>query len=161
MWAPKGKRPTASSRRQYKWAYLFTFVRPETGETVNLVGSTVSAVIMSEMLRIFAEEAGICARRRAIIVMDGAGWHTAADLVVPEGVHLVFLPAYSPELQPAERIWPVINEEVANRTFTHLDELMAAIDRRCEHLNSHRDDVRDRTLYHWWPREQAERRCEA
>ena len=133
----------------------------QEGVEVNHVDSTVSAVIMSELLGIFAEEAGRCACRRPILVMHGAGWHTAADVVVPEGVHLLFLPAYSPELQPFERVWPVINEEVANRTVTQVDEWMAAIDRRCEHLESHRDDVRDRTLYRWWPREKAERRCDA
>jgi len=120
---------------------------------VNLVGSSVSAVIMSTMLKLFAEEAGIGPLRRAVVVLDGAGWHTAGDLVVPDGVHLVFLPAYSPELQPAERIWPVINEEIANRTFVDLPELMTAIDSRCAHLNTHRDDIKNRTLYHWWPPE--------
>jgi len=143
----------ASSRRQYKWAYLFTLVRPSTGETVNLVGSTVSAIIMSAMLKLFAEEAGIGPLRRAVLVLDGAGWHTAGDLVVPEGVHLVFLPPYSPELQPAERIWPLINEEIANRTFAELPELMTAIDSRCAHLPGHREEVRNRTCYHWWPAE--------
>lgn len=30
-----------------------------------------------------------------------AGWHTSVRLRVPEDVHLLFLPPYSPELQPA------------------------------------------------------------
>lgn len=65
---------------------------------------------MSAVLKDFAEAAELGPKRRAIVVWDGAGWHTAGDLVVPEGVHLVKLPAYSPELQPAERIWPIVTE---------------------------------------------------
>ena len=105
------------------------------------------------MLRIFALEAGIGAMKRAVLVLDGAGWHTAKDLRVPEGIHLAFLPAYSPELQPAERIWPIINEAVANRTFGELPELITAVEGRCTHLDTHRDDVRKLTRYHWWPDE--------
>jgi hypothetical protein len=37
--------------------------------------------------------------------MDKAGWHTAGDLVVPDNLSLVFLPPYSPELNPIERLW--------------------------------------------------------
>jgi hypothetical protein len=39
-----------------------------------------------------------------IVLMDKAGWHTAGDLVVPENLSLVFLPPYSPELNPIERL---------------------------------------------------------
>jgi transposase len=44
-------------------------------------------------------------RRCGIVLMDKAGWHTASDLVVPENLSLVFLPPYSPELNPIERLW--------------------------------------------------------
>lgn len=37
--------------------------------------------------------------------------------------YLQFIPAYSPELQPAERLWPIIDEPLANRSFTDLEEL--------------------------------------
>jgi transposase len=143
----------ASSRRRYEWAYLFSFVRPSSGETVNFIGSTVSSAIMSAVLRDFAEAAGLGPKRRAVVVLDGAGWHTARGLVVPEGVHLAKLPAYSPELQPAERLWPIINEGVANRTFRTLAELMKVIESRCDHMENNRDQVRALTKYHWWPTE--------
>jgi hypothetical protein len=40
-----------------------------------------------------------------IVLMDKAGWYTASDLVVPANLSLVFLPPYSPELNPIERLW--------------------------------------------------------
>ena len=101
----------------------------------------------------FAKEAQLGPRRRAVLVLDGAGWHTAKDLHVPEGVHLAILPPYSPELQPAERLWPIINERIANQTFEEMPQLMAVIERGCHHLDENRDYVRGVTLYHWWPDE--------
>lgn len=48
-----------------------------------------------------------------------------------EGTELEFLPARSPELQPAERLWPLVNERVANRLFEDLEELEEALVERC------------------------------
>ena len=110
---------------------------------------------MSAILDGFARDAGLGPRRRAVVVLDGAGWHGGRDLRVPDGVHLVFLPPYSPELQPAERLWPLINEGVANRTFANLAQLNASVEKRCLALDEDRDHVRRLTRYHWWPDEPA------
>jgi hypothetical protein len=49
-----------------------------------------------------------------LVVLDRAGWHVSGRVEVPEGVGLVFLPPYSPELQPVERVWPLVDAVVAN-----------------------------------------------
>ncbi|HYU75780.1 MAG TPA: hypothetical protein VEL31_24165 [Ktedonobacteraceae bacterium] len=72
-------------------------------------------------------------------------------LVVPEGLHLLFLPSHAPELQPAERLWPLSNEPLANRVFTSLDELEQVQADRCRWLQTHPEVVRGRTCFHWWP----------
>jgi transposase len=43
-------------------------------------------------------------------VMDRAGWHISERLVIPSGMYVEYLPAYSPELQPAQRLWSVTDE---------------------------------------------------
>ena len=53
---------------------------------------------------------------------------------VPEGIALIFLPAYSPELQPAERLWTLTNEPIANRNFENLDQLEEVLMYRCRQL---------------------------
>ncbi|WP_445240191.1 transposase [Microcoleus vaginatus] len=45
-----------------------------------------------------------------LLVMDRAGWHISERLVIPSGICVEYLPAYSPELQPAERLWSVTDE---------------------------------------------------
>ncbi|MDQ3513933.1 MAG: transposase [Chloroflexota bacterium] len=85
----------------------------------------MSAEAFGVALANFARDEGIDALHRAVVVVDRAGWHVARGLVVPAGIDLVFLPPSSPELQPAERLWGLVDEPVANRTFADLDALDA------------------------------------
>jgi hypothetical protein len=78
-------------------------------------------------------------------VLDRAGWQTSPHLVVPEGIHLLFLPPSSPELQPCERLWPLTNEGVANQSFRTLDDLEAAQVQRCVVLQNQPDVIRSHT----------------
>ena len=98
----------------------------------------------------FARDVGAGPRKQVILVVDGAGWHTAKDLVIPAGVHFSFLPPYSPELQPAEHLWPLVREEVANKLFMTLDELEDAIITRCCSLQKDPETLHRATLFHWW-----------
>lgn len=83
--------------------------------------------------------------------MDNAGWHVD-ESEVPEGIVLDFLPPYSPELQPVERIWTLCDEPLVNRSFKTLEELEAVLGERCIELSSMPEVIRAHTLFHWWPR---------
>lgn len=154
VWARRGQRPTAWVRRRYQWLYVYAFVRPRTGQSWWCLLPTVNAQAMSAALAAFARDEGIDAVRRVALVLDGAGWHTARDLVVPEGIDLVFLPPASPELQPVERVWTLVDEPVANRTFADLGELEAVLVERCQTLRADRGTIHGHTRYHWWATEQ-------
>src|SRR3954471_7171769 len=58
---------------------------------------------MDEFLAQFA--ATLPANEQAVMVLDRAGWHTAKRLVIPSNVTLVWLPPYSPEINPVEKVW--------------------------------------------------------
>ena len=73
--------------------------------------------LFSMALGEFAEGVGAGKDKRILLVVDKAGWHTGGEVEVPDGVHLEFLPSGSPELMPAERLWPLTNEALANRIF--------------------------------------------
>lgn len=153
VWAPVGTRPTAWVDRRYEWCYVYGFVRPATGQTWWCLLPTVSAEAFGLALAAFARDEGIGPARRAVLVLDRAGWHAAADLAVPDGIDLAFLPPASPELQPAERLWGPLDEPVANRTFADLAELIDVLAARCRTLRGRRRAIKARTRYHWWPRE--------
>jgi transposase len=151
VWAPRGQRPTARFRRRYEWLYLYGFVRPKTGEVFWLILPTVNVEAFSLALAHFAKQLGAGTDKRILLVLDQAGWHTGGKVEVPEGIHLEFLPSRSPELQPAERLWPLTNEAVANRLFEELDGLEEALVKRCVALLEQTELIRSTTLYHWWP----------
>jgi len=108
----------------------------------------VGAEVFSLALEHFAREVGAGKRKRILLVLDRAGWHTAKKkLRVPEGIHLEFLPSHSPELQPSERLWPLSNEGIANRHFEEIEELVE----HCVALCDQPELIHSYIRYHWWP----------
>jgi transposase len=151
VWAPVGKRPVAHFKRDYKWTYLYGFVRPESGEVYWLILPTVNVKLFSMALDEFAKEVGAGKKRRILLVVDQAGWHTGKEVELPEGIHLEFLPSGSPELMPVERLWGLTNEAVANRLFEEIEEVEEVLMERCAQLLDQTEVIRDLTNYHWWP----------
>jgi hypothetical protein len=151
VWAPVGERPIARLKRGYEWTYLYGFVRPTTGEVCWLILPTVNKGLFSLALREFAEEVGAGEDKHIVLVVDRAGWHTSGEVELPAGIHLEFLPSGSPELMPAERLWPLSNEAIANRLFEEISEVEEALLERCLQLLDQAETIRDLTNYHWWP----------
>ncbi len=87
-----------------------------------------------------------------LVVLDRAGWHVSGRVEVPEGVGLVFLPPYAPELQPVERVWPLVDATMTNRYFHDLEEMMEVVAKRCRVRAQDPETLRRHTLFHWWPR---------
>jgi hypothetical protein len=148
VWASKGTQVRAVVRPRYHWMYLYGFVQPESGQTSWLLLPTVNTEAFSLALAVFAQEQGIGPNKRIALVMDQAGWHKSSGLRVPQGLHLLFLPSHSPELQPAERLWPLSNEPLANRVFGSLDELEQVQANRCRWLQAHPEVIRARTQFY-------------
>jgi hypothetical protein len=86
-----------------------------------------------------------------VVVRDRAGGPTSQPVQGPQGVHLVWLPPYSPELPPAARLWPLPNEPLANRSFADLAELEAVQAQRGLAWPAQPERVRAGTCFHWWP----------
>ncbi len=66
----------------------------------------------------------------AALVCDGAGYHGAASLAVPDNITLVPLPPYAPELNPTENIWEYLRaNKLSNTVFDGYDDI---VDKTCE-----------------------------
>lgn len=143
VWAERGRCPRRVRQTEYKWGYIFGAVDPLTGQSSALITPTVNTELMSTHLRMIAEEAGQGVH--VVLVLDGAGWHKAAHLRIPESMTLLFLPPYSPELMPMERVWQWMRQhDLSNRVFK--DE--AAIDRACKESWNKLDTERLKTITH-------------
>src|SRR6185437_487890 len=102
-WTPGGgPRPHAVVQHRFAWRWLVGFVHPASGRTVFQLASAVSIALFEVELAAFAQQVGASPTKQIVLVLDRAGWHSSVRLRVPEHVYLLFLPAYSPELQPAE-----------------------------------------------------------
>jgi transposase len=151
VWGKKGCKVTAVVKQRYQWMYVYGFVQPTSGRSSWLLMPTVNVGAFELALTAFAKEQRLGPNKHLLLVLDQAGWHTSSRLRLPEGLHLHFLPSHSPELQPAERLWPLSNEPLANRAFASLDELEQVQAERCRWLQAHPEVIRGRTSYHWWP----------
>lgn len=151
VWVRRGSHPTRTVETRYQWLYLYGFVQPQTGRTHFACLPKMNGALYSQALEHFARAVGAGPRRQIVVLVDGAGSHRNHEVVVPPGLHLITLPPYSPELQPAERLWPLTNEPLVNQHFQTLADLEAAQQARCQALAAMPEAVRGRTLFHWWP----------
>lgn len=128
VWARTGSRPSAVRQTEYEWVYLWAAVEPASGASVAMIAPTVNTALMNRFL---AGLSGTLAPdEHAVLVLDNAGWHVAKALEVPGNITLLFLPAYSPELNPAERLWLWLrSHQLANRVYADYGELLRETDR--------------------------------
>ena len=88
--------------------------------------------------------------RWIVMSLDGAGWHRSKRLPVPERLRLEFLPAYTPECNPAEHIWDELREKhVANRLFASLEVVKESITTGLEGLSLDRARLASLTRFAW------------
>ena len=131
---------------------MTAFVSPATGEGFWYLSNGVSKPFFEALLATFAEEAGAGRDRIIVLVLDNAGWHGETNLKVPKGVRLLFLPPYTPELQPAEHLWEIVDEPIINQHIPDIDTLDTLIGARCIQLANEREIIKGRTGFHWWPK---------
>jgi transposase len=146
-WAPRGLRPVVPRRIVREYTYAFAAVSPHDGVLDSLVLPTVDADAMSLFL---AEVAARHADELILMFLDGAGWHTANDLVIPNTIRLEPLPPYSPELNPTEHIWDIIREtSFANLVFESMDAVEDQLVTALASLERDRPRVRQATAFPW------------
>ena len=103
VWAQRGSRPRAPRDRRYEWAYLFGAICPERRTGAAVIMPEVNVEAMNEHLAEISRRVSVGAI--AVLVLDGAGWHSSPRLQVPDNIVLLPLPPYSPELNPMENVW--------------------------------------------------------
>jgi hypothetical protein len=127
-------------------------VAPSSGETVWYLSNGLDKAFFAKLLEAFARETGAGRDRIIVLQLDNAGWHGPENLAVPYGIRLVYQPPYSPELQPAEHLWPLVDEPLANKHFDTIGDLDAAVAARCCDLHQDQDTIASHTNFHWWPK---------
>jgi hypothetical protein len=117
----------------YEYYWLYATVEPTTGEAFWWEFPRLDADCFTIFLQQFSQR---YAESLNIVLLDQAPAHVAQRVQIPENVILLWLPAYSPELNPVERLWEdlkaridVLDTRVRSR-LTALQEHVAGIVRR-------------------------------
>ena len=103
----------------------------------------------TEMMNIFLQHVSETFSEYFIIMLaDRAGWHISQQLLLPENINLLLLPAHSPELNPVEHIWDELREKnFHNHNFNSLDEVEERLCAGLNHLASNSERVRSLTSF--------------
>ena len=149
MWCLKGRRPTSNGRQKFESLYVFGFAHPATGRCRTLIRPKANTGAMGAALADFARWADPGGAKVLVVVVDNAGWHVAGDLAVPPNVVLHRLPPCTPELQPAEPLWPLVRECLANKAFATLAALTAPLEKRCGWPAENPATVKGAVGCHW------------
>ena len=101
--------PVQSVAPLYEYYWLYAAVEPTTGEAFWWELPCLDAACFTVFLRQFGQH---YADSLNIMFLDQAPAHVAQRVEVPENVLLVWLPAYSPELNPVERLWEDLKSRI-------------------------------------------------
>ena len=125
QWATRGTRPRQPRDQRYDNAYIFGAICPARGEAAALVMPYADTDAMNDHLEEIAQT--VAQGAHAVVLIDGAGWHTAKALRVPDNITLLKLPAYCPELNAQENIWQYMRQTwLSNRIFENYEDIREA-----------------------------------
>ena len=147
-WTLRGVRPTVPYRTKYEWGYLYSALEVD-GE--NAAEFLCLPEVSLEMSGLFLRHlAASDPDAEHLVIWDQAGFHPKPELhAVPEHVHLVPLPPYSPELNPTEAVGDVIKDRIGNELWENLDDLEQAIGEELRPLCEKAEGVRTLVSHPW------------
>jgi transposase len=153
-WYTKGQRPPGIADQRFTFAYLFAASEVETDNAFALILPEVHTDAMQVFLDRFA--ATIPDTDHVALFLDRAGWHGANALKIPDCITLVPLPAYSPELNPVERIWEYLKERyLSHRLLDDYDAIVDAAQAAWKKLTAETGRLTSLTWTPWEPRHNA------
>ena len=100
---------------------MYGFVEPKTVKSYWYLIPRVNTQWLNVVLKTLAVFEEATAEKIILLVQDIAGWHRSAKVQVATGIFGEFLPPYSPELQPAERLWMLVDAPLVNQHFESID----------------------------------------
>jgi transposase len=146
VWALKGERPTQLFAPTRKKLGYFGAVDLDTGEMKYQRADNLNAQTFKDFLKRFI---GIHfqTRRKVIMILDNARWHHAKLLndfleKHKDRLELLFLPPYSPECNPQERVWKLTRRKAThNKYFNNEQDLAIAVESQFFSWNRPNDEL--------------------
>ena len=144
-WAPIGTRPGVAAQLIREYIYLYGAVSPKDGTCVYLIMPTSNTECFQVFLEVLARK---FVRQDILLVLDGAPNHRSGELAVPDNIMLLYLPPYSPELNPKENLWDEICEKIfKNYALKSMDEVRAKLRQAVLYIERNPNLVRSITSF--------------
>lgn len=112
---------TAESQNGRENFYLYSAVNPRNGESSSILAPYTNTQWMNLFLKQMSKD---LTNQEAFVVMDCASWHKSKDLRIPKNVTIIYLPLYSPELNPIERLWQYLKNNLMKNRMCHSIKLL-------------------------------------
>ena len=127
----KGVKPLLPIQHVFENYYLYGAIEPKSGDSFFLE----MPYLNSDCFQIFLDQFAInYFDSLNILILDNGAFHKARKLRIPKNLLLLFLPPYCPELNPIERFWQDVKDQIAGQIFATLEMLK---DRVADILNSY------------------------
>ena len=146
-WAPAKTRPVMSNGYEREFTYVYGAVSPREGDFDYRVCQKMNTAEMGGFLH---QISGKYPAEFILMVLDGASSHKAKALEIPGNIHLIPLPAYSPQLNPQENVWDEIREKnFPNRVFPSREAVREPLDQGLSAFASNPAAVTSLTAWPW------------
>lgn len=146
-WSKVGERTVVDSQQSFDNRYLFSAVSPISGDSFHLTGidgfdSEAAHTFLLELKKEHPD-------KLVIVVWDNAPCHRVKVHREIPGLVVLFLPPYSPQLNPTERFFEELRKATANTIFNTIEEQEAAIDSALNGLTSDSKKMKQLLGYEW------------
>lgn len=126
VWAEKGRPLEIKVKQGYSNFYIYSAVAPHSGDSFSLFMPEVNTDMMNVYLQQLHHAFPL---KKLMLIMDQAAWHKSNLLQQFDNIEIRFLPPYSPELNPVEKLWWWLRKErIHNRVFTTLETMMDSLE---------------------------------
>ena len=120
----KGIKPICPFQQKFLNTYLYGAFSPITGDSFILDLPTCD----TDNFQLFLDElSDFNPTEFKVVMLDNGSFHKAIRLSIPKNICLIFLPPYSPELNPAEKIWAILKKSIELKSFKTLEDLQTVL----------------------------------
>lgn len=121
----KGIKPVGRVQWQYKTFYLYGVIEPQSGESFFFEFGHLDTICFEKFLELFSQA---YPEDFHIIQVDNGSFHSSLQLHIPDNIILLFQPSHTPQVNPIERLWEEIKEQLSWELFDNLEALRVAVE---------------------------------
>jgi len=134
IWAKRGQTLNVKVKQSYENFYAYSSISYQDGDSFTLFLPWVN----TEMMNLYLAELKLAyPEDEILLIMDQAGWHKSKELIIPDKIEIIYLPPYSPELNPVEKFWKHLKSNlIHNVIFKSISFLQDTLENYVFSLNN-------------------------